>query len=54
MVQKLKATWRSMAGVTEHDDAVELELEAQLWSMDQPAFHERLGGLKRRITKQKS
>jgi enoyl-CoA hydratase len=51
MVRKLKATWRAMAAVTDHDEAVERELEPQLWSMGQTAFRERLEALKRRITK---
>jgi enoyl-CoA hydratase len=49
MVGRLKATLRAMASVTEHEDAVERELEAQLWSVGQPAFKERLLALKHRI-----
>lgn len=51
MVRRLKATLRDMATVDDHGDAVERELEAQLWSVEQPAFHERLAALKERITK---
>jgi enoyl-CoA hydratase len=50
MVQKLKATLRAMAGVDNIGDAVELELEPQVWSVEQPAFRERIGALKRRIS----
>jgi enoyl-CoA hydratase len=53
MVRTLKATLRAMAAVTDHDDAVKRELEPQLWSIDQPAFRERIEALKRRITKRK-
>jgi enoyl-CoA hydratase len=53
MVGRLKATLRAMAAVTEHEDAVERELEAQLWSVGQPAFKERLQALKRRIAGRK-
>ena len=38
-----------MAAVTSHEEAVERELEAQLWSLRQPAFRERLADLQRRI-----
>jgi enoyl-CoA hydratase len=51
MVRTLKATLRAMSTVTDHDDAIKRELEPQLWSIDQPAFRERIEALKRRITK---
>ncbi len=54
MVRTLKATLRAMSAVADHDDAVKRELEPQLWSIDQPAFRERIEALKRRITKRKS
>jgi enoyl-CoA hydratase len=54
MVRKLKATLRSTAAVTDHDEAVEAELEPQLWSLGQPAFRERLSALKRRIARRRS
>jgi enoyl-CoA hydratase len=54
MVQKLKGTLRAMGSVTEHAEAVELELEPQLWSTAQPAFQERLAALKRRISGKRS
>jgi enoyl-CoA hydratase len=49
MVERLKATLKDMATVTDHADAVEKELEAQLWSAEQPAFKDRIQALKRRI-----
>jgi enoyl-CoA hydratase len=54
MVAKLKATCRAMGAVDDHDDAVDLELEAQLWSIGESAFRDRLAALKRRIAKKKS
>jgi enoyl-CoA hydratase len=47
--RRLKATLRGMRTVASHEEAVEHELEAQVWSMEQPAFRERLAGLKQRI-----
>lgn len=54
MVQKLKATLRAMVAITDHEEAVARELEPQLWSVDQPAFRERIQALKNRISKKKS
>ena len=54
MVAKLKATCLAMGAVDDHDEAVDLELEAQLWSVGEPAFRDRLAALKRRIAKKKS
>ena len=54
LVGRLKATMRAMAAVTDHDDAVERELEPQLWSVNHPAFKERLQALKKRIAKRRS
>jgi enoyl-CoA hydratase len=44
-----KATLAEMAGIGDHDRAVEVELAKQLHSMDQPAFAERLTALQARI-----
>jgi hypothetical protein len=38
----VKQTLRQVATVTSPDEAVSVELEAQLWSMRQPDFAERL------------
>jgi len=54
MVTRLKATCRAMGAVDNHEDAVGRELEAQLWSIGEPAFRDRLAALKRRIAKKKS
>lgn len=46
---RTRRTILDMDGVEEHDEAVRRELVDQLWSMDQPAFVERLDALRRRI-----
>jgi hypothetical protein len=53
MIQKLKVTLRAMVTISDHEKAVERELEPQLWSVDQPAFRERIQALKNRISKKK-
>ena len=50
LVRRVKATVAAMADVGDHDEAVATELEPQLWSMDQPAFAERLAALQQRIS----
>ena len=49
LVARMKATIATMADVATHDEAVEVELGPQLWSMEQPAFRERLAALQARI-----
>lgn len=39
-----------LAAVTDHGEAVRLELEQQLWSLDQEEFKERIAALKKRIS----
>jgi enoyl-CoA hydratase len=53
LVRRTKQTLQAMAGVATHDDAVQLELEAQLWSMQQPEFAERLAAMRARIAERK-
>jgi enoyl-CoA hydratase len=48
---RTKASVIDMAEIHRHDQAVELELEPQVWSMNQPAFAERLAALQSRISK---
>lgn len=50
LVMKVKATIAAVADIDAHADAVERELEPQVWSINQPAFAERLAALQRRIT----
>ena len=53
LVCRTKATLRDMAGIAEHEAAVERELEAQLWSIGQPEFDVRIAALKRRLPERK-
>ncbi len=50
LAQRVRATILDVAVIDDHDEAVERELVDQLWSMDQPAFAERLAALQRRIS----
>jgi enoyl-CoA hydratase len=50
LARRVKATLTAMAGVTNIRTAVEVELEAQLWSIGQPDFAERLAALQAKIT----
>ncbi|HUQ39049.1 MAG TPA: enoyl-CoA hydratase [Acidimicrobiales bacterium] len=47
--RRTKATLRAMPTVADHEAAVDLELDAQLWSLGQPEFRERLAALQERI-----
>lgn len=47
--RRVKRTIQDVASIDGHDAAVERELTDQLWSMDQPAFAERLAALQSRI-----
>jgi enoyl-CoA hydratase len=51
LVRRAKQTLATMASVAEHEDAVQVELEAQLWSLQQPEFAERLAAMRERISK---
>jgi len=50
LARRVKATIADMATIDDHAAAVERELADQLWSMDQPAFAERLAAIQARIT----
>lgn len=49
LARRIKSTLSAMAGVETHEAAVGVELEAQLWSMAQPDFVERLVATQARI-----
>jgi enoyl-CoA hydratase len=49
LARRLKATLRDMSAVTDHSEAVRLELEQQLWSLGRDEFKQRLAALKNRI-----
>ncbi|CAN5847855.1 enoyl-CoA hydratase [soil metagenome] len=50
LVRRVKATLAAMAAVVNHDEAVDREIEPQLWSIDQPEFAERLAALQAKIS----
>jgi enoyl-CoA hydratase len=50
LAQRVKATIADVATIADHAAAVERELADQLWSMDQPAFAERLAAIQARIS----
>ena len=50
LAQRVKATIADMATIDDHAAAVERELTDQLWSMDQPAFAERLAAIQAHIS----
>jgi enoyl-CoA hydratase len=51
LVRRAKETIAAMAHVTDHDEAVQVELTAQLWSLQQPEFAERLAAMRERISR---
>jgi len=50
LTRRVKATLGRMADVDTHEEAVNVELEAQLWSMAQPEFGQRVASLRQQIT----
>ncbi|HVF31921.1 MAG TPA: enoyl-CoA hydratase [Acidimicrobiales bacterium] len=46
---RVRQTMDAVAGLDDHPAAVDLELEAQVWSLDQPDFKERLAAMQQRI-----
>lgn len=50
LVVKMKATINDMADIDVHDEAVARELDPQVWSLNQPAFKERLAALQKKIS----
>jgi enoyl-CoA hydratase len=50
LVTRTKATIADMATIADHDAAVDRELEPQVWSLEQPAFRERVAALQAKIT----
>ncbi len=49
--RRIKATLADVAAIDTHDEAVERELEPQVWSINQHEFAERLAALQARITR---
>jgi enoyl-CoA hydratase len=50
LAERAKASLQAMATIEDHDAAVDRELEPQVWSINQPAFQERLAAMQARIT----
>ncbi len=50
LVMKVKATIDDMADIDDHPTAVERELDPQVWSLNQPAFKERLAAMQKKIS----
>jgi enoyl-CoA hydratase len=50
LARRAKATLAAMIGVHNIDDAVDIEIVAQLWSLGQPDFAERLAALQAKIS----
>ncbi|GAC1535208.1 MAG: enoyl-CoA hydratase [Acidimicrobiales bacterium] len=50
LARRVKATLGAVAAVDTHEEAIDVELEAQVWSMAQPEFAERLAALQKKIT----
>jgi enoyl-CoA hydratase len=50
LVQRTKATIHDVALIDDHAEAVDRELVPQVWSLEQPAFKERVAALQAKIT----
>jgi enoyl-CoA hydratase len=50
LAQRVRETLERVAAVDDHPTAVDVELEAQVWSLNQPDFKERLAALQQRIS----
>ena len=50
LMLRAKETLATMAIVGAHDEAVNVEIEAQLWSLQQPEFRERLAAMQNQIS----
>jgi enoyl-CoA hydratase len=54
LVLRAKDTMTKVAALDDHDAAVDTELEAQLWSLGQPFFAERLAAVQARVSSRRS
>lgn len=50
LAARTKASIADMAGIADHPGAVDRELVPQVWSLEQPAFKERVAALQAKIT----
>ena len=51
LVKRVKQTLRAVPDIDVHEEAVDLELAAQMWSLAQPEFRERVAALQKQISK---
>lgn len=49
LVRRTKETITAISALVTHEEAIELELDAQVWSIRQPAFQQRLAVMKERV-----
>jgi enoyl-CoA hydratase len=54
LLMRVKATIGDMAAIDDHAAAVDRELADQVWSLEQPAFAERLAAIQARIAEKKT
>ena len=47
---RVRETMSAVSALVDHEAAVDAELEAQVWSLDQPDFQERLAAMQQRIS----
>ena len=47
---RVKQTMTAITGVATHPEAIDVELEAQVWSLGQPEFRERLAAMQQQIS----
>ena len=50
LVKRVKQTLKAVQTVDDHDEAVDVELTAQMWSLAQPEFRERVAALQKKIS----
>ena len=51
LLMRTKATLADMAGIATHEEAVQRELDPQVWSTQQPEFVERIAALRQQVSK---
>ena len=52
VVERIRSTMVDVRSISTHVEAVERELEPQVWTIAQPAFQEKLAAMQRRISSQ--
>ena len=50
VVERIRSTLVDVRDIATHAEAVERELEPQVWTITQPAFQEKLAAMQRRIS----